>query len=73
LVALHLVALVIVAAMIFGDTRLRTPYDPLILLLAFEAYATAAWFLWVQLDRRVLRRDRTIEATQPEPPAKLGE
>lgn len=65
LVALHLVGLVIVAAMIFGDTRLRTPYDPFILLLAVEAYATAGWLLW-RLVLRLLRKPSVDSATQPE-------
>jgi hypothetical protein len=65
LVALHLVGLVIVAAMIFGDTRLRTPYDPFILLLAVEAYATAGWLLW-RLVLRLLRKTGVDSATQPE-------
>lgn len=57
LVALHLVGLVIVAASIFGDTRLRTPYDPFILLLAIEAYATAAWLLWAGAQRLMRKGD----------------
>jgi hypothetical protein len=50
-VALHLVGLIAVAASIFGDTRLRTPYDPVILILAAEAYATAVWFLAARFMR----------------------
>jgi len=37
--ALPLVTLVLVAAVWFGEVRLRTPYDPLALLLAVEAYS----------------------------------
>lgn len=37
--ALAIVAMMIVAAVWFGAIRLRTPYDPLALLLAAEAYA----------------------------------
>lgn len=40
--ALPLVGLLIVAAIWFGEIRLRTPYDPLALLLAAEAYALVA-------------------------------
>jgi hypothetical protein len=57
-VALHLVGLVVVAATIFGDTRLRTPYDPFILLLAIEAYVITASFLWRTI-RRMRRMPRT--------------
>jgi len=59
LIALHLVGLVIVAAMIFGDTRLRTPYDPFILLLGVEAYVVALGLLWrfvLRVRRRLMRR-----------------
>ena len=70
-VALHLVGLVVVAAMIFGDTRLRTPYDPFILLLAVEAYASALWLSWALL--RSLRNRRSDEPTQTASSAKLGE
>lgn len=39
LCALPLVGIMIVAAIWFGEIRIRTPYDPLALLLAAEAYA----------------------------------
>ena len=39
LCALPLAAMMLVAAIWFGVVRLRTPYDPLALLLAAEAYA----------------------------------
>lgn len=71
-VALHLVGLVIVAAMIFGDTRLRTPYDPFILLMAVEAYASALWLLWI-LGLRLLRKRPLGEPTQSASSAKQGE
>lgn len=70
-VALHLVGLVVVAAMIFGDTRLRTPYDPFILLMAVEAYASVLWLVWALL--RSLRNRRRDEPTQTASAAKLGE
>lgn len=72
LVALHIVGLVIVAASIFGDTRLRTPYDPFLVLLAIEAYVTAAWFLWIQ-GRRLMRRSNERKATQTATSAKQVE
>ena len=39
--ALHIWALIVTAAIYFGDTRMRAPYDPMLLLLAIEAYAIA--------------------------------
>ena len=39
-------ALMITAAIYFGDTRLRAPYDPLLLLLALEVYVIAGTWLW---------------------------
>src|SRR5690606_18610373 len=38
LLALHLWALTFIAALYFGDVRLRTPYDPFVILLALEVY-----------------------------------
>lgn len=69
LVSLHIVGLVIVAASIFGDTRLRTPYDPFILLLAVEAYVTAGWLLWT-LALRLMRKPKGDSPTQVEATAK---
>ncbi|HEY8378529.1 MAG TPA: hypothetical protein VIK91_18670, partial [Nannocystis sp.] len=46
LLALHVIALVITAAIYFGDTRLRAPYDPLLILLAIEVYAFVAAWVW---------------------------
>lgn len=45
LCALPLVGLMIVAAVWFGEVRLRTPYDPLALLLAAEVYAAGGRWL----------------------------
>lgn len=45
LVAVHVVALTIVAAVYFGGMRGRTPYDPIVILIAFEVYACSAWWL----------------------------
>lgn len=53
--ALPLIAIVVVAAIWFGEIRLRTPYDPLALLLAGEVYGRLT-----ALRRSSLRqRDRT--------------
>lgn len=56
LVALHVWALFGVAALHFGDVRLRTPYDPVLLLLAFEGATIVATRLW----RVGARRSRTV-------------
>jgi hypothetical protein len=45
LVGIHLLAEIAVAAVYFGGTRHRTPYDFVIIILAFETYATAAWLM----------------------------
>lgn len=45
LVAVNLLALVLTAAVFFGSIRIRTPYDFIIIVLAFEVYATALVFL----------------------------
>ncbi len=39
LVAIHLWALILLAAVYFGGTRFRCPYDPFVILLALEGYA----------------------------------
>jgi len=49
--ALHMLAVIIVAALYFGGTRHRASYDPLFLFFALEVYS----FLAVWLVRRVLR------------------
>lgn len=38
MLALHLWAILVTAAIYFGDTRMRAPYDPMIVLLALEVY-----------------------------------
>jgi hypothetical protein len=46
ILALHVWALLVTAALYFGDTRLRCPYDPFIVILAIEVYAVGgAWLL----------------------------
>jgi hypothetical protein len=39
LLALHVWAVIALAAVYFGDTRYRAPYDGIIIILAFETYA----------------------------------
>lgn len=46
LLALHVLAIIITAAIYFGDTRLRAPYDPILILLAIEIYAFMG--LWLR-------------------------
>lgn len=46
ILALHLWAITITAAIYFGDTRLRTPYDPMLLLLALECYLFVGGLAW---------------------------
>lgn len=48
LLALHVIAIVITAALYFGDTRLRAPYDPILILLAMEVYTFVAVWLWTR-------------------------
>jgi hypothetical protein len=52
ILAVHLWAIVVTAAIYFGDTRMRAPYDPMILLLAIEVYV----FLGVTAIGRLRRR-----------------
>lgn len=69
LLALHVVGLLVVAAIYFGDTRLRTPYDPFLLVLALEGYATAAWLVATH-GLRLLRKVRRQPPVTPEAAAK---
>jgi hypothetical protein len=46
LVAVHLLALLVVSAIYFGEVRIRTPYDYVIMALAFEVYAAGLWLVW---------------------------
>jgi hypothetical protein len=55
--ALHGWAILAIGVLHFGDVRLRTPYDPILVLLALEVYATAAFGLF-----RVLRARGTKDA-----------
>ncbi len=54
LLALHLWAVTIVAIFYFGDQRIRSVYDAVIVVLAFEAYAIGAATVW-----KVLKWART--------------
>ena len=52
MLALHIWAIMITAAIYFGDTRMRAPYDPMLVLLALETYA----FIGVMVVGRVRAR-----------------
>ncbi|MBX7083061.1 MAG: glycosyltransferase family 39 protein [Nannocystaceae bacterium] len=44
--AVHLVAIIVTAALYFGGTRHRASYDPLLLFFAFEVYAAVGVWSW---------------------------
>jgi hypothetical protein len=59
LVAIHFLAVLLVAAIYFGGPRHRSSYDPLLIFLALEVYATALVLVWrgiVRLRERLRRR-----------------
>lgn len=55
ILALHLWAIIVTAAIYFGDTRLRAPYDPMIVLLALEVYVFVGALIVGRL-RKLFRR-----------------
>ncbi|HFE46846.1 MAG TPA: phospholipid carrier-dependent glycosyltransferase [Nannocystis exedens] len=55
ILAIHLWALLFTAAIFFGDARLRGPYDPFIVILAFEIYAFAGAWIWRHLSLLLAR------------------
>jgi hypothetical protein len=72
LVAIHLWAAFIVAAIYFGDVRLRTPYDPFVVLLAFEACAMAIVGV-VAMARGRRRNPPPAAGVDAEPPRSAGQ
>jgi hypothetical protein len=64
LVSTHLWALTLLAALYWGDVRFRAPYDPVIILMALEAYAVALSVAWA-VGKRLLRRVRSRRRTSP--------
>ncbi len=46
LVAVHMLAMIVVAAIFFGSIRVRTPYDYIIMILAFEVYGLGLWLAY---------------------------
>lgn len=67
LVALHLWAIIIIAAAILGGIRFRSPYDVFIIVMAIEAYATAGVFAWGWIRRRVTRSVAPPESISRDP------
>ncbi len=55
--ALHIWAIIVTAAIYFGDTRMRAPYDPMLVLLAIETYIFAGSALFGRV-RGWLRRGK---------------
>jgi hypothetical protein len=52
IMAWHLVSSMTVAAVFFGDIRLRLPYDPYAIILAWEVWAVVILFAWGRLRKR---------------------
>ena len=55
MLSLHIWALIVTAAIYFGDTRLRAPYDPMLILLAIEAYILVGATIWGRVRRVFVR------------------
>lgn len=67
LLAVHLLALLVVSAIYFGEIRIRTPYDYIIMALAFEVASFVLWLGWrggkhLWARRRAARARRAPEA-----------
>jgi len=58
MLALHLWAIIVTAAIYFGDTRLRAPYDPMLVLLALETYIFSGALIFGQARKLWARRKR---------------
>ena len=54
--AVHIWALIVTAAIYFGDTRLRAPYDPMLVLLALETYVFVGAAIFGRVKALVRRR-----------------
>ena len=63
LVALHLWGIMIIAALILGGVRFRSPYDVFIIIMALETYATVAVFLVRFAYRRLTRTSEETAAS----------
>lgn len=67
LLAVHLLALLVVSAIYFGEIRIRTPYDYVIMALAFEVYSVGLWLLyrggkWAWARKRATAKAHTAGA-----------
>jgi hypothetical protein len=66
LVAVHLLGLLVVSAIYFGEIRIRTPYDFIIMAMAFEVYSLGLWLLWRGMKHERLRAAaRSWHAARP--------
>jgi hypothetical protein len=72
LLSLHVLSLVITAAVFFGDTRYRAPYDGVIMILALQVYVEAgSWIETVQ--ERLAAVGRAGAGRWPRPSSAPGE
>lgn len=51
LLTMQIFGLMVVSVLYFGDTRFRTPYDPIIIVLAMDAYGRGASWVMRQIQR----------------------
>jgi Dolichyl-phosphate-mannose-protein mannosyltransferase len=64
--ALHLLSVLVVAALYFGGTRHRASYDPLLIFFAFEVYAAIGLWSWRRFRRwRAARNGRIPRSPRP--------
>ncbi len=56
ILALHIWAIIVTAAVYFGDTRMRAPYDPMLVLLALETYVFVGVTVFGRVRARLRRR-----------------
>ena len=67
-VAIHLLAVVVVAAIYFGGARHRHSYDLLLLFFAFEVYAAIGVFAWTKIAKWRARRHSATAVAGPSEP-----
>lgn len=65
-VAIHMLAVLIVAALYFGGARHRHSYDLLFLFFAFEVYTAVAVFAWTKGKAWRARRQSTAGPSDPQ-------
>ena len=61
-IAVHLWAILIIAAAYIGGARFRSPYDPIIIVMAVEVYALATFALLRLAKRLIGARDATKDS-----------